>query len=323
MNILFKCDQSNFIGLGHYYRCLALANEFKKNKHKCFFLGLKPGIVKKNKISKDNEKRDLIFTKNFIKKNKINILIKDIYSLGSDWEYKISKKTFLVVVDDYNNVKHFCHIYINYHLNWFKKKNFKNLLFNRCKKLIGPKFTILRNFENFKKFNFKKKTIFIYMGGADKNRFMKKLSRFFLDFKFNQFLKIFLLNNNHLKDKSLMKNLIKMKNVKVLKNKIKEFHKYIISSNMVISAAGLTMLEQISLNARSLIIPQNFIQKKTAIEFYKAKLISFLPNINNLNTSHIFRNLKKETPTKKVINRKGKEIIYKEIMSSFKYKFKK
>ena len=71
MNILFKCDQSNFIGLGHYYRCLALSKEFKKDKHKCFFLGLKLNN-KKNHITIKNEKDDLKFTQEFIKKQNKN-----------------------------------------------------------------------------------------------------------------------------------------------------------------------------------------------------------------------------------------------------------
>ena len=140
MNILFKCDQSNFIGLGHYFRCIALAKVFKQNNHKCFFLGLKPGIKKKNKISKKNEKEDLKFTQKFVKNNKIHIIIKDIYCLGYNWERNISKTSYLVVIGDYRNYKHYCNLYINYHLNWFKKVNAKFLINKKCKKLIGPKF---------------------------------------------------------------------------------------------------------------------------------------------------------------------------------------
>ena len=57
MNVLFKCDKSKNIGLGHFYRCVALAQIFKKNGHKCYFLGLKLGIKNKNVLNiKDQEK---------------------------------------------------------------------------------------------------------------------------------------------------------------------------------------------------------------------------------------------------------------------------
>ena len=46
------------------------------------------------------------------------------------------------------------------------------------------------------------------MGGADKNMFMFKFIKIFKK-RLQRFQKIFLLNSNHLKNKNLMKNLIK------------------------------------------------------------------------------------------------------------------
>ena len=316
MNILFKCDQSSQIGLGHYYRCLALADVFKKKKHKCYFLGLKPGVKKKNKIKKKDEKKDLIFTQKFIKKKKIQITIKDAYSLNHNWERSISKKTFLVVIDDYKNTKHYCDVYINYHLNWFKKKNFRLLINKTCRKLIGPKYTIVRELKVNKKIKFKKKTIFIYMGGSDKNMFMQKFAKLFKIKEFDELRKIFLLNKNHLNNSSLLKDLKKIKNTKILKNKIKNFHVYLASSDLVISPAGITMLEQISLRSNSLIIAQNVNQEKTSAPLYKAKVINFVKNIKNLNYRKINNFLNKKKLKNQIINKKGKNLIYKNIVSN-------
>ena len=70
MNVLFKCDKSDSIGLGHYTRSAALATVLKKKRIKYFFLGLRPGIKKKKKISIIEQKKDLEYTKNLIKKKK-------------------------------------------------------------------------------------------------------------------------------------------------------------------------------------------------------------------------------------------------------------
>ena len=74
----------------------------------------------------------------------------------------------LVVIDDYRNTKHFCNLYINYNFKNFKNNVLKFLLNNKCKTLIGPKYTIVRKLR-LKKFKFKRRSIFIYMGGSDKN----------------------------------------------------------------------------------------------------------------------------------------------------------
>ncbi len=151
MKILFKCDKSNTIGLGHYYRCLALAKVFKKKGHECFFLGLKSNIKKKNRISVKEQYQDVIFTYKFIKKNKIDIVIKDLYCLNFFWERKIEKNYFLVVIDDLRDQKHFCNVYVNYHFNYFQKKHMKNIETKFCKKLVGPKFAIINDIKLKKK----------------------------------------------------------------------------------------------------------------------------------------------------------------------------
>ena len=171
-----------------------------------FFFGTKTWNTKKNKISELSELKDEIFTKNFIKKNKINIVVKDSYSLGSQLGKKnISKRVHLVVIGDHNNKPHYCNLYINYHFYWFKKNKFKFLKNKKCKKLIGPKYTIIKDFNSKTKIKFKYKTILIYMGGADKNLYMFKFIKIFSKKDFNNYQKIFILNANHLKNKNLLK----------------------------------------------------------------------------------------------------------------------
>ena len=318
MNILFKRDYSNNIGLGHLHRSNTLAEVFKKKKHKCYFLGLKPGIPKKNKISELSELKDEIFTKNFIKKNKINIVIKDSYSLGLNWEKNISKRVHLVVIGDHNNLPHYCNLYINYHFYWFKKNKFKFLKNKKCKKLIGPKYTIIKDFNSKTKIKLKYKTILIYMGGADKNLYMFKFIKIFSNKDFNNYQKIFILNDNHLKNKNLLKDLDKIKNTKVFKNKIKNFHQYLKSSDLCILAAGQTMIERLAFKKKCLIVAQNNIQKKILNSLSKKKLIMPITNFKKINLKLINNFLYKKKPKKTFVNKFGKFLIYNKIVSQYK-----
>ena len=214
---------------------------------------------------------------------------------------KIAMRNYLVVIDDYRNTKHFCNLYINnYNFKNFKNNNFKFLLNNKCKTLIGPKYTIVRKLKIKKKFKFKRRSIFIYMGGSDKNMIMKKFVSLFKNRNFDKILKIFLLNKNHLQNISLMKNIKNIKNKKILKNKIQYFHKYIASSDLCITPAGITMLEQIALRSKNLIIAQNQIQKDAARLFDKAKVINYVRNINKLNYEKILKILNKKNKSEKI-----------------------
>ena len=181
--------------------------------------------------------------------------------------------------------------------------------------MIGPKYTIIENFHSKTKIKFNHKTILIYMGGADKNMYMLKFIEIFNKGDYNIYKKIFILNNNHLKNKNLVKKLNAIKNIKVFKNKIKNFHQYIKSSDLCISAAGHTMIEQLALKKNCLIIAQNTIQKKILNSLSQVKSVIPITNFKKINSKLISRLLLKEKPNKTFVNKNGKYLIYNTIIS--------
>ena len=318
MNVLFKCDKSEKIGWGHHYRCLALSEVFKKKGHRCFFLGLKPGIKKKNQINLKCQDDDLNYTEQFIEKNRIKIVIKDIYSLNFIWEKKIGKKVFLVVIDDLKKKKHFCHVYINYHFNYFKKSYEKLIINKYCKKLLGLNFVILRDFKLKKLTKKNLLSIFFYTGGADKNMKMLKLIKIMKNKNFDKFKKIFLLNKNHFKNKYLINSLKNMVNIKVFKHKINNFHNILRSSDLTISSGGVTMYEQILLRPNPVIFPQNLDQLKNAIPLTKAKMITLIKDVKkDLSYKKICSYISKKKKDLNLVNKNGKYLVYKNIISKF------
>ncbi len=75
--------------------------------------------------------------------------------------------------------------------------------------------------------------------------------------------------------------------------------KYYINSDLVISPAGVTMYEQLLCGANSLIIPQNFYQKKTCYNLSRDNYINYESNIKNINIkkiNFIINNKKKNKP---------------------------
>ena len=73
MKVGFRVDSSNKIGLGHLHRSISLANEFKKQKTKTFFLtsnfiNNSDELIKKNGFYLQQLNKKLISEKNFKKK---------------------------------------------------------------------------------------------------------------------------------------------------------------------------------------------------------------------------------------------------------------
>ncbi|MBS83172.1 MAG: acylneuraminate cytidylyltransferase, partial [Gammaproteobacteria bacterium] len=111
MNILFRCDGSVDIGMGHISRCIALA-EILKRKHNCNIIFAmrksKLGIdyVKKNFIVESSQSIEFDYFEwltNIINKNHIDILILDVRDgLTRDQLKKIKKKRNIkiVTIDD-------------------------------------------------------------------------------------------------------------------------------------------------------------------------------------------------------------------------------
>lgn len=163
MNILFRADASIQIGTGHIMRCLTLADMLKANSKTITFITNKDTaslsrlilergyfhetILNNLQSGIDEWKTDAIQTIEIIKKmsNPVDLLVVDHYMLDTKWEEQLKGyANRLMVIDDLANRKHYCDFLLdqNFYLNLEDRYN---LLVPRwCKKLLGPKFALLR-----------------------------------------------------------------------------------------------------------------------------------------------------------------------------------
>ena len=180
MNIFFRTNFSNNIGIGHIVRCSRLATEFEKKGHKCFFYldtlsshnltSFQTFGMYKNKKDFSEEKDAKIFCENTSDKGKGYVVVDD-YRIGYRWEKYVSKfHKKIISFDDLNNKTHFSDYIINYNPINYPEVKFKTKL-NKKKSgsfLIHPKYNIVSRKEIKKNFRFKKNNFYItfYVGGG-------------------------------------------------------------------------------------------------------------------------------------------------------------
>lgn len=188
--IFIRTDSGVDIGIGHMMRCLSLAETLIKNDFEIHFISKKLNekihdlIIKKGyKIHTISENTDTqnILEDDAIETKKIIMSYNDLSSwllvdhrnLDIQWE-KILRKYVqkIIVIDDLANKKHDCDILIDQNLYEKINERYQNLVPKDCKKLLGPKYALLRSeFSDIRKKSIKSRikleNILISFGGTD------------------------------------------------------------------------------------------------------------------------------------------------------------
>lgn len=175
MNIFFRVDSSNHMGMGHVMRCMVLANTLRKINHSVTFICRElPGnsidalrdagypiillpfdnMAQKVLLKLPQHKQwvgasrelDLQQTLVHLKKSKpIDWLIIDHYGLDVFWENSFRpyiKK--IMVLDDLQDRSHDCDILLDQNFYIHSLDRYHNQVPKHCKLLIGPQYALLR-----------------------------------------------------------------------------------------------------------------------------------------------------------------------------------
>ncbi|WP_047979867.1 UDP-2,4-diacetamido-2,4,6-trideoxy-beta-L-altropyranose hydrolase [Ornithinibacillus contaminans] len=166
MNILVRTDASTEIGSGHVMRCLTIADSLKKIGHLVtFWMKVLPG----NLISLVEEKGYTVVQKVELS----DILIVDHYCLDRKWEQDMRKYTNkIVVIDDLANRQHDCDLLLDQNVVFNYEIRYDNLVPRHCKKLLGPKYLIMRDEFILARLNNQHHSgrldnLLVFMGGSD------------------------------------------------------------------------------------------------------------------------------------------------------------
>ena len=175
VNILFRVDGNNELGLGHVYRCMNLAKEFKENVKIRFLMKEHTDVnalvgkqFEVDVISPDG-KNEFQKTSEVIEGFEPDIVITDLLRTSEKYLKHIKDSgVTLVTIDDLNEIK-FCSDMIINGSVVEKYWNYDSLL---PEPFLGPKYMILkREFSEINKkprtINREAKRILVSMGGSD------------------------------------------------------------------------------------------------------------------------------------------------------------
>ena len=344
-NLFIRVDSGLDVGLGHVMRCFALAEFIKNMNFNVYFISKKiKGNISRNienngyrvfhldskliKSSKPNWKIDALKTSKIIQrfKNQKNLLLVDNYGLSEKWETTLkSIVDKIVVIDDFSNRSHNCNLFIDQNLHTSKKKINKKIPKN-CKKLLGPKYALLRkefilSRKIVKKRSGKINRILISFGGSDeKNQTLKVLKAIkkLAKEKINVDVIVGEPNKNKIKIKKICSKIENSTYYQQTENIAKKMNK----ADLAIGAGGIITWEKCCLGLPSIVSivsknqedAVNAVSKKGClINLGRAERLTsqdYLSAITNLNSKKLIQMQKK---CMKLVDGKGAERVAKQI----------
>jgi UDP-2,4-diacetamido-2,4,6-trideoxy-beta-L-altropyranose hydrolase len=252
--ILFRCDSSSTIGLGHVKRCLVLAQrlkEYNKNLKILFATQNLYGNINleilKSGFSiysiKNNSLKELDY---FVKGLFVDLLVIDSYEIDNIFEeqLRINNPSLKILSFDDMLRPHCSHMVLNHGVQ-AQEKDYKKILDKKTKLFCGSEYTLLRDeFFESKKVKVTRNSVAIILGGNDVLNLSSKIANLLL--QINNKYKITVIttsvnpNLKELKENSNIELLVDINNIASV----------IASKSLVITASGGTFFEILSLKKK-------------------------------------------------------------------------
>jgi UDP-2,4-diacetamido-2,4,6-trideoxy-beta-L-altropyranose hydrolase len=323
-NILFRCDSSSTIGLGHVKRCLLLAKRLKvhdKNLKILFATQKLYGNINEEILKSgfsiysisDNSVKMLDY---FVKGLKTNLLVIDSYDIDYKFEeqLKIQNPTLKILSFDDTINPHCSDMVLNHGVQ-AQEKEYKRLVSKKTKLFCGSEYTLLRDeFLDSKRVKVTRNSVAVILGGNDVLNLSSKIADLLLEI--NKKYKITIITTSANQN---LKELKQSKDIEVLVD-INNIASVLASKSLVITASGGTLFEVLSLKKKFINI-EVASNQKVVDKFLKNKGIKTTIKAEDL-TKESLKNrieyIKKNNVYKKLTLKFAKNRLVKKILKELK-----
>jgi UDP-2,4-diacetamido-2,4,6-trideoxy-beta-L-altropyranose hydrolase len=319
MKIVFRVDSSLKIGVGHVYRCLAIAHALQdqdscnsidficcnhkgnlidlisSNGFNVFDLELPENCIVDDKlfyshwlgVSQKLDSEECIHT---LKQEEVDWLIVDHYGIDEDWEKELQKHCKkIMVIDDLSDRAHQCDILLDQTFGR-QKEEYKYLVKKSCRLLLGSQYATLRtDFFRWRKYsiehrsNFKFNQLLISMGGIDIDNFTGKVVQILDKCNLpNDIVIAVVVGKNFPHLKSIADKLSNLKYKSEIMVGVDNIAEVMANSDIAIGAAGGSTWERCCLGLPTIQILTADNQKYIANNLHSIKAIELIDNISKI-----------------------------------------
>ncbi|MBL18742.1 MAG: UDP-2,4-diacetamido-2,4,6-trideoxy-beta-L-altropyranose hydrolase [Flavobacteriaceae bacterium] len=289
MRVVFRVDASIDIGTGHVMRCLALAEKLRVGGADCEFIcrehkGNLIDLVKQKGFHVESLRRPrtpnmLSFAckgdhadwlgcswqedaKECLDKLTHNSdwLVVDHYGLDTAWENELRKKCRRsLCIDDLADRAHRCELLLDQTLER-DSDHYDNFVNGKTKKLIGPKYALLRGeFSDFRKKSLarrqfpKLRHIFLSMGGVDRDNFTTRILLSLKKCSIKSLEKItVIMGHQSMWQSEIRETVAGMTTPTILMTAVDNIAEIMSECDLAIGASGITTWERCSLGIPSI-----------------------------------------------------------------------
>ena len=325
--VFFRADASSLIGSGHVMRCLTLAQRLRKEQNaKVVFImrnlsGNLIDLVRKQGFDvlvlppadQDYElegyglwltvpmeldaQQTMEVLQHYLRehgRDTVDRLIVDSYAIDEHWERMLRPHCKeIMVIDDLANRRHDCDILLdqNFYLN--KDARYAGLVPEHCKRLLGPKYSLLRDeFYEAKKHLRKRdgniKNILVFYGGSDLTNETAKAIEALVqlhDEGYNFTADIITGVSNFRREK--IKNLCSKYHFLHYYCQVSNMAKFMNKADLMLGAGGSTTWERLYMELPALVTAVAENQVKCCEECEKAGLIDYAGSANFVESDKI------------------------------------
>jgi len=324
MKVFFRVDASLFMGIGHFMRCLTLADALRERDAQVRFICREHKGHLIDKLSQkaipvtvlpapvitdtpesesyaawlgvsqaDDAKESIAALNN----EEPDWLVVDHYGLDVEWEKQLRphvKK--LMVIDDLANRMHDCDILLDQNYSIEGKSRYEGLVTPTCNLLIGPRYALLRSEyltyrKTLRERDGQVKQVFVFFGGSDPDNItgmaLKALSK--NELKHLQVDLVIGTNNQH---REKLKPQVHLRGNAKIYGPRPHLADLMAKADIAIGAGGATTLERMCLGLPTLVVSIAENQKPSAIALADAGLIYYAGHFSDIKQEHLSDTIK-------------------------------